>query len=88
MALRAVTLSAAELLGIQAELGSIDAGKRATLIVTDGDPLEISTRVQLAFIDGASVDLRSRHTLLYEKYHERLRRAQPPRPPIVPAGGE
>lgn len=88
IALRAVTLSAAELLGIGAELGSIDAGKRATLMVTNGDPLEISTQVQLAFIDGASVDLRSRHTLLYEKYHERLRRAQEPRAPIAPAGGQ
>ena len=88
IALRSVTLSAAELLVVDKELGSIDAGKRATLIVTNGDPLEISTQVQLAFIDGASVDLRSRHTQLYEKYHERLRRVQEKRPPLVPAGGQ
>lgn len=75
-ALRSVTLSAAELLGVEAELGSIEAGKRATLIVTDGDPLEIPTQVHLAFIDGAKIDLRSRHTQLYEKYNERLRRLQ------------
>jgi imidazolonepropionase-like amidohydrolase len=87
IALRSVTLSAAELLGVEAELGSIDVGKRATLIVTDGDPLEISTRVQLAFIDGARVDLRSRHTELYEKYHERLRRGQETRRAGLPAGG-
>ncbi len=76
-ALRAVTLSAAELLGVGDELGSIDVGKRATLIVTDGDPLEIATQVKLAFIDGAKIDLASRHTQLYEKYRERLRREQP-----------
>ena len=76
VALRAVTLSAAELLGVGAELGSIDAGKRATLMVTDGDPLEITTQVQVAFIDGAKIDLRSRHTQLYEKYSERLKRLQ------------
>mgnify|MGYP000861038752 CR=1 FL=1 len=74
VALRAVTLSAAELLGVGAELGSIEPGKRATLIVTDGDPLEITTRVHRAYIDGAALDLRSRHTQLYEKYRERLRR--------------
>jgi imidazolonepropionase-like amidohydrolase len=87
VALRAVTLSAAELLGVASELGSVDAGKRATLIVTDGDPLEPTTRVQLAFIDGASVDLRSRHTQLYEKYHERLRRGRESRATHLPADG-
>ncbi len=76
-ALRAVTLGAAEVLGVEAELGSIDVGKRAMLIVTNGDPLEISTQVERAFIDGAPVDLRSRHTQLYEKYRERLRRLEP-----------
>lgn len=79
VALRAVTLGAAELLGVGAELGSIEPGKRATLIVTDGDPLEIATQVHLAFIDGAAIDLRSRHTQLYEKYRERLRREALPR---------
>lgn len=77
LALRAVTLGAAELLGVDGELGSIDVGKRGTLIVTNGDPLEISSQVELAFIDGARVDLRSRHTQLYEKYRERLQRLPP-----------
>src|SRR5205823_4003470 len=81
IALRSVTLSAAEVLGVEAELGSLEVGKRATLIVTDGDPLEIPTQVELAYIDGAPVDLRSRHTQLYEKYRERLRRLQPVPPP-------
>jgi imidazolonepropionase-like amidohydrolase len=76
LALRAVTLSAAELLGVESELGSIEVGKRATLIVTEGDPLEPATPVKLAFIDGAKIDLQSRHTQLYEKYRERLRRTE------------
>lgn len=86
VALRSVTLGAAEVLGVEAELGSLDIGKRATLIVTDGDPLEIPTQVERAFIDGAQVDLRSKHTQLYEKYRERLRRLQPGTP--VKAGTE
>ncbi|MBA3848906.1 MAG: hypothetical protein C0502_02795 [Opitutus sp.] len=71
-ALRSVTLSAAELLGVEQELGSLDVGKRATLIVTDGDALEITSNVRLAYIDGARIDLRSRHTELHEKYRKRL----------------
>lgn len=73
-ALKAITLYPAQLLGVGDELGSIETGKRATLIVTDGDPLEIPTQVQLAFIDGAAIELRSRQTELHEKYRERIRR--------------
>lgn len=79
-ALKAVTLYPAQLLGVGDQLGSIEIGKRATLIVTDGDPLEIPTQIQLAFIDGAEVTLRSRHTELRDKYHERIRRVKEARP--------
>ena len=70
-ALKAITLYPAQILGVAGELGSIETGKRATLIVTDGDPLEIPTQVEMAFIDGARIDLRSRHTELYNKYRQR-----------------
>lgn len=71
-ALKSVTLYAAQLLGVEQELGSIEVGKRATLIVTDGDALELTTNVQQAYIDGAAIDLRSRQTELYKKYKQRL----------------
>jgi imidazolonepropionase-like amidohydrolase len=77
-ALKAITLYPAELLGVAGELGSIETGKRATLIVTTGDPLEIPTQVELAFIDGAQIDLRNRQTALNDKYRERLRRQPAP----------
>jgi len=70
-ALKAITLYPAQILGVGAELGSIETGKRATLMVTNGDPLEIPTQVEMAFIDGAQIDLRSRHTELYNKYRQR-----------------
>jgi len=73
-ALRAITLSAAEILGVADRYGSLAPGKSATLIVTDGDPLEIPTQVEAMWIDGARVDLASRHTQLFEKYTERLER--------------
>jgi len=75
-ALRAITLSPAEILGIADKVGSLDEGKDATLIITDGNPLEIPTQVRRAFIQGRVVDLSSRHTMLRDKYRERYRRMQ------------
>ena len=68
IALRAVTLTPAEFLGIEQQLGSIEIGKRANLVVTDGDILEYQTRIRHVFIDGAPIPLQGKHTLLYEKY--------------------
>jgi imidazolonepropionase-like amidohydrolase len=67
-ALRAVTLSAAKILGVADRLGSLEAGKDATLFVCNGDPLEITTRVEIAFVQGRRVDLSSKQTKLAEKY--------------------
>jgi imidazolonepropionase-like amidohydrolase len=73
-ALKAVTLYPAQILGIADRVGSLDAGKDATLIVTDGDPLEIMTHVEMEFIRGKNISLNSKHTHLYEKYKEKYRR--------------
>ena len=70
-ALRAVTLNAAEIIGLGDQMGSIDVGKRADLIVTDGDPLQIITTVERAFIGGVEVSLESRHTRLWKQFRER-----------------
>ncbi len=72
-ALRSITLSAAEVLGVANQLGSLEPGKRATLIITTGDPLEITTEITAAYIDGKSIDLRSKHTELYKKYREKYK---------------
>jgi len=73
-ALRAVTLYPAQILGVGDRLGSIEVGKDATLVVTDGDLLEITTKVELEFIAGRAVDLTSRHTQLRDKYMIKYRR--------------
>jgi imidazolonepropionase-like amidohydrolase len=70
-ALKSVTLNAAEIWGIDSEYGSIDKGKFADLIVTDGDPLEVRTQVKMMFIKGVAVDLESKHTRLYKLYSAR-----------------
>ncbi|HET7273630.1 MAG TPA: amidohydrolase family protein [Longimicrobiaceae bacterium] len=69
--LRAVTLGAAEVLGLADQMGSIEVGKRADLIVTNGDPLQIVTDVMRMFIAGDEVSLKSKHTKLYEQYENR-----------------
>src|SRR3954469_7805978 len=73
-ALKAITLYPAQILGCANRVGSIESGKDATLIVTDGDILETPTHVELAFVQGRQVDLTSKHTQLYEKYREKYRR--------------
>jgi len=71
VALKSVTLNAAEILGVASMVGSIETGKVADLIVTDGDPLEIRTQVKMMFIEGRAVNLESKHTRLYQKYLNR-----------------
>ncbi len=70
-AIKAITQYPAEILGVADRLGSLEVGKDASLIVTNGDPLDIRSNVELAFIQGRSVELSSRHTQLYEKYQKR-----------------
>jgi len=72
-ALRAVTADAAAILGIGDTHGAIEVGKAATLIVTTGDPLQITTDTLIAWIDGRQIDLGNRHKALYEKYTEKYR---------------
>jgi imidazolonepropionase-like amidohydrolase len=72
-ALRGVTLNTAKILGIEASLGSIETSKSATFLVTDGNPLEITTKITHAFIDGREIDLSNKQTELDKKYRERYR---------------
>ncbi len=72
-AVRSITLSAAEVLGVSDRLGSLEAGKAATVIVTDGNPLEVTTHIERAFIDGREIDLSNKQTALAAKYREKYR---------------
>lgn len=75
-ALRSVTLSPAEILGVADHVGSLDAGKEATFFVSNGDPLEIRTSIERVWVQGREVDLTKRHQYrLYEKYDNRPRPA-------------
>ena len=73
-AMRALTLDAARILGIDRDFGSLEKGKVANVIVTDGDPLEATTSLRYLFMDGKPVPLDSRFTALYRKYMGRVSR--------------
>jgi len=70
-ALKALTLYPAQIWGVSDKLGSIEKGKWADLIVTDGDPLETRTQIKRVFIQGREVDLSNKHLRLYEIYSRR-----------------
>lgn len=72
-AVRAVTLYPAQILGIDDRVGSLEPGKIADVIVTEGHLLEITSGVDYVFIGGRQVELKNRQTELYAKYQRRLR---------------
>lgn len=71
VALKAITIFPAEIFGVADRIGSLEIGKIANVIVTDGDPLEIVTHVKRLFIGGEDIPLDSYQTLLYEKFSKR-----------------
>ncbi|MCW5960830.1 MAG: amidohydrolase family protein [Pyrinomonadaceae bacterium] len=70
-ALKAVTIYPAEILGISDKMGSIETGKVANIVVTDGDLLDARTNIKYLFINGRLLPLTSRHTELYEAFKNR-----------------
>ena len=70
-ALKAVTIYPAQIFGLGDQIGTIEQGKLANLIVTNGDPLELTTDVKYLFIRGQLTSMENRHLRLYEKYSKR-----------------
>jgi imidazolonepropionase-like amidohydrolase len=70
-ALKAVTLYPAQIFGLADQVGTLESGKIANVIVTNGDPLELTTDVRYLFIKGQLTSLDNKHKALYEKYLKR-----------------
>ena len=70
-ALRAVTLSPAEIFGVGAEMGSLEKGKAANIVLADGDILEMRTNIKAVYIDGKPCDMSNRYTELLDKFKKR-----------------
>jgi imidazolonepropionase-like amidohydrolase len=68
-ALKLITSNTAKILGIDAKYGTLEAGKSATLFISEGDALDMKTnKLSQAFIDGRQISLESHQTELYERY--------------------
>ena len=72
-ALRAITLSAAEILGVDDYVGSLDLGKDATFFISDNEPLNQYNHPIKAYIKGREIDLSDRQKNLWKKYKEKYR---------------
>jgi imidazolonepropionase-like amidohydrolase len=70
-ALKAITLNAAEIWGVADQLGSLDVGKTANVVVASGDPLDVKTDVKRLFIGGQEIPMTSRQTRLRDEYSMR-----------------
>lgn len=79
-ALKAVTLYPARILGAEDRLGSLQPGRLASFIVTDGDPLETTTRIERVFIQGREVSTANRQSRLADRYRARIDEGGPGQP--------
>jgi imidazolonepropionase-like amidohydrolase len=67
-ALKAITINAAEIWGVADRLGSLDVGKTANVVMANGDPLDVKTDVKQVYIEGRSIPMTSRQTVLRDMY--------------------
>ena len=70
-ALKAVTIYPAQIFGVDDQMGSLEKGKLANIVVADGDILELGTHIKHVFIEGAEADLTTLYEELLEKYKKR-----------------
>ena len=70
-ALKAVTIYPAQILGVDAQMGTLEVGKTANIVIADNDILQPTTKILHLFINGRKIPLTSRHTELYEQFKDR-----------------
>jgi imidazolonepropionase-like amidohydrolase len=75
-ALKAVTINAAEMLGVSDRVGSLEVGKQATLLITTGTPLDMTTNIEQAYIQGREIDMNDIQKHFFKKYLEKIRQQQ------------
>ena len=72
-ALKAVTINAAEMLGVSDAVGSLEVGKQATLLITTGTPLDMTSNIEQAYIQGREIDMNDIQKHFFNKYMEKIR---------------
>lgn len=70
-AVKAITIIPAEIFGVSDKVGSLEVGKQANVVVSDGDPFETKTNIIHVFIDGWQIPMVSRQTQLYDEFLKR-----------------
>jgi imidazolonepropionase-like amidohydrolase len=72
-ALKAVTINAAEFMGIADKVGSLEVGKQATLLITTGTPLDMTSNIIQSYIQGREIDMNDIHKQFFKKYMEKIK---------------
>jgi len=72
-AIKAVTINAAEFMGLSDRIGSLEVGKQATLLITTGTPIDMKSDVLQAYIQGKELDMIDIQKHFFEKYMEKVR---------------
>ena len=72
-ALKAVTINAAEFMGIGDRVGSLEPGKQATLLITTGTPLDMTSDIEQSYIQGREIDMNDIQKHFFDKYMEKVR---------------
>lgn len=75
-ALKAVTINAAEMMGVSDKVGSLEVGKQATLLITTGTPLDMMSNIEQAYIQGREINMNDIQKHFFEKYMEKVRQQQ------------
>ena len=71
-ALKAVTINAAEFMGIDDRVGSLEPGKQATLLITTGTPLDMTSDIEQSYIQGREIDMMDIQKWFFEKYMKKV----------------
>ena len=67
------TTHAAELMGLDDRIGSLEAGKQATLLITTGTPIDMTSDIEQAYIQGRELDMNDIQKHFFQKYMEKVR---------------
>jgi imidazolonepropionase-like amidohydrolase len=76
-ALKAVTINAAEIMGIADKVGSLEVGKQGTLLIMTGTPLDMTSNIDQAYIQGRELNMMDIQKWFFQKYMEKIKQQQP-----------
>jgi imidazolonepropionase-like amidohydrolase len=76
-ALKAVTINAAEFMGIADKVGSLEVGKEGTLLITTGTPLDMTSNIIQSYIQGRETNMMDIHKFFFQKYLEKIKQQAP-----------